>query len=303
MERKKSAWLSAFRLRTLPLAFASIFLGTALAVFNGFFNIWIFVLALVTAFALQILSNIANDYGDGIKGTDNTNRIGPLRTLQSGALNKSELVDGIIVFAVIAFINGCLLLFLASGLKLITILAFLIVGCLAIYAAIKYTVGRNAYGYTGLGDLFVFVFFGIVAVLGTNFLHQHSVNAFSILPAITFGLLSVGVLNVNNMRDLVNDKASGKITIPVRLGIKKSRFYHTAILVIAMLCLVIFTATNFFYWMQWLFMLTLPLYGFHLYKVFTIKTYNEFDPLLKQLAILSTITVLLFGAGLIAAII
>mgnify|MGYP000008369333 CR=1 FL=1 len=303
METKKSAWLSAFRLRTLPLAFASIFLGTALAVFNGYFNSWVFLLALVTAFALQILSNIANDYGDGLKGTDNSHRIGPARALQSGLLNKHELIDGMVVFAVVAFLSGCLLIFLASGLKLVVILSFLIIGCLAIYAAVKYTVGNNAYGYSGFGDLFVFVFFGIVAVLGTNFLHQHSINASSVLPAITFGLLSVGVLNVNNMRDILNDKASGKITIPVRLGIKKSRLYHTIIISVAMLCLVIFTITNYLFWMQWLFVLALPAFGFHLYKIFTIKTYNEFDPLLKQLAILCTICVVLFGIGLIVAVV
>jgi len=302
METKKSAWLSAFRLRTLPLAFSGIFLGTALAVFNGYFNVWVFLLALITAFALQILSNIANDYGDGVKGTDNSKRIGPIRVLQSGALSKIELIEGMIVFGVVAFLSGCLLIFFASGLKLITILSFLVIGCLAIYAAIKYTVGSNAYGYSGLGDIFVFVFFGIVAVLGTNFLHQHSISATSVLPAITFGLLSVGVLNVNNMRDLLNDKASGKITIPVKLGIKRSRYYHAFIIVIALLCLVIFTITNFSFWPQWLFVLLLPSFGFHLYKIFTIKTYNEFDPLLKQLAILSAVTIILFGLGLIVAV-
>lgn len=303
MESKKSAWLSAFRLHTLPLAFAGIFLGTALAVFNGYFNVWVFLLALVTAFALQILSNLANDFGDGIKGTDNNFRIGPARALQSGALNKAELIDGMVVFAVIAFISGCLLIFMAAGLKLVTILSFLIVGCLAIYAAVKYTVGKDAYGYFGFGDLFVFVFFGIVAVLGTNFLHQHSINASSVLPAVTFGLLSVGVLNVNNMRDILNDKASGKITIPVRLGIRKSRVYHAVIISVAMLSLIVFTVSNFVSWFQWLFVLSLPLFGYHLYKIITIKTYNEFDPLLKQLAVLSTVCVVLFGLGLIFSVV
>jgi len=303
METKKSVWLSAFRLRTLPLAFAGIFLGTALAIFNGYFNVWVFLLALITAFALQILSNIANDYGDGVKGTDNSNRIGPTRVLQSGTLSKNELVDGMIVFAVIAFLSGCVLVFLASGLKLITVLSFLIIGCLAIYAAIKYTVGSNAYGYSGFGDIFVFIFFGIVAVLGTNFLHQHGLSTASILPAITFGLLSVGVLNVNNMRDILNDKASGKITIPVRLGIKKSRWYHAVIIVVALLCLIVFTIINFSFWTQWLFVLAIPVFGFHLYKIFTIKTYNEFDPLLKQLAILNTVSIALFGVGLIIAVV
>jgi len=303
MKTKKSAWLSAFRLRTLPLAFAGIFLGTALAIFNGYFNVWVFVLALITAFALQILSNIANDYGDGVKGTDNSNRVGPSRTLQSGKLSKNELVDGMIVFAVVAFISGCVLIFLAAGLKLISVLSFLIIGCLAIYAAVKYTVGKDAYGYSGLGDVFVFVFFGIVAVLGTVFLHQQSINASSILPASTFGLLSVGVLNVNNMRDIINDKASGKITIPVRLGIKNSRWYHTIIISLALFCLIVFTGTNYSFWMQWLFVLLVPAFGYHIYKVFTIKTYNEFDPLLKQLAIMSTICVVLFGVGLIVAVV
>lgn len=302
MKKRKNPWLIAFRLRTLPLAFAAIFLGTALAVFNGYFNVWVFILALLTAFALQILSNLANDYGDSKKGTDNANRIGPPRAMQSGILTSRQMMDGIIVFGSIAFISGSALLFFVSGLTLPVMLIFLLIGLAAIYAAIKYTVGNDAYGYSGFGDVFVFIFFGIVAVGGTTFLHQHQTIASALLPASAFGLLSVGVLNVNNMRDILNDKSSTKITVPVRLGIRKARIYHAVLVTAALLLLIIYTQVKFQYWTQWIFLISLPLFGFHLYKIFTIKTYNEFDPLLKQLAILSALTSIVFGFGLIGAV-
>jgi len=302
MKKRKNPWLIAFRLRTLPLAFAAIFLGTALAIFNGFFNLWVFILALLTAFALQILSNLANDYGDSKKGTDNAYRIGPARAIQSGILTSRQMMDGIIVFGAIAFLCGSALLFFVSGLTLPAMLIFLLIGLAAIYAAVKYTVGNDAYGYSGFGDVFVFIFFGIVAVGGTTFLHQHQTIVSSLLPAAAFGVLSVGVLNVNNMRDILNDKTSDKITVPVRLGIRKARIYHAVLVIVALLFLIIYTQVKFQYWTQWIFLLSLPLFGFHLYKIFTIKTYNEFDPLLKQLAILSAITTVVFGLGLIGAV-
>ncbi len=302
MKKRKNPWLIAFRLRTLPLAFAAIFLGTALAIFNGYFNVWVFLLALLTAFALQILSNLANDYGDSQKGTDNAQRIGPARAMQSGILTARQMMDGIIAFGAIALLSGSTLLFVVSGLNLPIMLIFLLIGFASIYASIKYTVGDDAYGYSGFGDIFVFIFFGIVAVGGTAFLHQHQTIASSLLPAAAFGLLSVGVLNVNNMRDLLNDKASNKITIPVRLGIRNARIYHSILIVVALLFLIIYTQVTFQYCTQWLFLLSLPLFGFHLYKILTIKTYNEFDPLLKQLAILSTVTAVVFGLGLIIAV-
>jgi len=259
-------------------------------------------LALLTAFALQILSNLANDYGDSQKGTDNANRIGPARAVQSGILSTQQMMDGIIAFGAIALLSGSALLFFVSGLNLPLMLIFLLIGLTAIYASIKYTVGKDAYGYSGFGDVFVFIFFGIVAVGGTTFLHQHQTVASSLLPSAAFGLLSVGVLNVNNMRDILNDKTSDKITIPVRLGIRKARIYHSILLIVAILLFITYTQIQFQYWTQWLFLLSLPLFGFHLYKIFTIKTYNEFDPLLKQLAILSTITAVVFGLGLIVAV-
>lgn len=301
MKKRKNPWLIAFRLRTLPLAFAAIFLGTALAIFNGYFNVWVFILALLTAFALQILSNLANDYGDSKKGTDNANRIGPARALQSGILTAQQIMDGIIAFGAIAFLCGSALLFFVSGLNLPIMLIFLLIGLASIYASIKYTIGNDAYGYSGFGDVFVFIFFGIVAVAGTAFLHQHQTIASTLLPATAFGLLSVGVLNVNNMRDILNDKTSHKITIPVRLGIRNARIYHAVLVTAALLFLIVYSQVKFQYWTQWLFLILLPLFGFHLYKIFTIKTYNEFDPLLKQLAILSTLTAVVFGFGLIGA--
>lgn len=301
IKRKPNPWIQAFRLRTLPLAFAGIFLGSTLALYEGYFSWAVFLLALTTAFALQILSNLANDFGDSIKGTDNENRIGPTRAMQSGAISKTEMLDGIIGMASIAFLSGIILLFVASGLSLLIKLLFMVLGLAAIAAAVKYTVGENPYGYEGLGDVFVFIFFGLVAILGTAFLHQHSLKAIQVLPAAAFGLISVGVLNVNNMRDTINDYESGKITLAVRLGTKKARFYHAAILTLSIVCFIIYTYFNYEQWYQWLWLIAVPLFGYHLYKIFTIKLYGEFDPLLKQLALSGFAISILFGLGLILA--
>lgn len=301
IKKKPNPWIKAFRLRTLPLAFASIFLGSTLALYNGYFSWLVFLLALATAFALQILSNLANDYGDSIKGTDNDNRIGPSRAMQSGLISKAEMLDGIIGMATIAFLCGIILLFVASGLSLWLKLLFLALGIAAIVAAVKYTVGENPYGYEGLGDIFVFIFFGLVAILGTVFLHQHTISASQLLPAAAFGLISVGVLNVNNMRDTINDYESGKITLAVRLGTKKARIYHATIVVLSLLFFGLYTYLNYEQAIQWLWLLAVPLFAFHLYKIFTIKLYGEFDPLLKQLALSGFAISILFGLGLIFA--
>jgi len=297
--RKVNPWLQAIRLRTLPLAFAAIFLGSSLALYEGYFSGWVFLMALATAFALQILSNLANDYGDSIKGTDNDNRIGPDRAMQTGLISKKEMLDGIVAMATIAFLCGIILLFVVSGLSIWLKLLFLALGIAAMAAAVKYTVGENPYGYEGLGDMFVFIFFGLVAILGTVFLHQHSLTISQILPAAAFGLISVGVLNVNNMRDTINDYESGKITLAVRLGTKRARLYHAAVISIAILCFALYTYINYEQFYQLLWLLAIPLFGYHLFKIFTIKLYGEFDPLLKQLALSGFAISLLFGAGLI----
>ncbi|MEP1983406.1 MAG: 1,4-dihydroxy-2-naphthoate octaprenyltransferase, partial [Maribacter dokdonensis] len=224
---KVKAWLNAARLRTLPLSISGIFVGTALAAYYGATNVTIFILALCTTIGLQVTSNFANDYGDGVKGTDGDDRIGPKRALQSGLLTAAELKRGIYISIVINAVLIISLIFTSFGIKdVLYPVLFLVLGALAIWAAIKYTVGKSAYGYQGLGDVFVFIFFGLVSVLGSMFLYLKFIDLFAVLPAIAIGLLSVGVLNLNNMRDIKSDTAVGKNTLAVKMGLSKAKKYH-----------------------------------------------------------------------------
>lgn len=233
-------WLKAFRLRTLPLSLSCIFMGNALAMSKGYFSIVIFGLALLTTILLQILSNLANDFGDAIKGTDNENRVGPTRAIQSGKITKTQMKRAIIINAILAFISGLLLIsYSFNSNSLIYILIFVILGIGAIAAAIKYTMGKNPYGYSGLGDLFVFLFFGIIGVIGTYFLQTKQINLNLIFPASVIGLLSAAVLNMNNMRDIENDRASHKNTLVVIIGFNKAKYYHTLLIILSFVFLVI----------------------------------------------------------------
>lgn len=239
------AWISAARLRTLPLSISGILTGSA----YGFmwlnhlekqFTIWIPILAFITTLGFQVLSNFANDYGDGVKGTDNADRVGPMRALQSGAIKPAEMKCAIIITAILSFISAVLLIYTSLGTQAIFVsLFFLCLGLLAIWAAIKYTVGNNAYGYRGLGDVFVFVFFGPVSVLGIFYLLTLELNWILLLPAITIGLLSVAVLNLNNMRDKESDAKAGKNTIVVKLGLPVAKRLHYVIIGIAFISAVL----------------------------------------------------------------
>lgn len=238
-------WLQAFRLRTLPLAFAAITMGAFVANIEGKLNWSVYGLALLTATLLQILSNLANDYGDFKKGTDNENRVGPTRALQSGAITEKAMLNAVILFSVFSLVSGLLLLYVGlkdfSDWRTLTMLG---IGLAAIAAAIKYTVGKSAYGYSGLGDVFVFIFFGLVSVLGSYFLMTGVLSYQPVLPAISVGCLAVGVLNINNIRDIENDKASNKITLAVKLGRAKAKTYQMVITLAAFLALSNFISTN-----------------------------------------------------------
>ena len=219
------AWVSAARIRTLPLSVSGILIGSSYAYFLGKFSFSVFVIAILTTISYQLLSNFANDYGDGVKGTDD-NRIGPKRTVQSGLISPVLMKKGMVILSLISSFLTLALIILAFGLNSFYILIFAALGGLAIFSAIKYTVGKFAYGYFGLGDLFVFVFFGLISVLGSNFLFD-SILEFKLMnPAIVLGLLSVGVLNLNNMRDIKNDADCGKKTLAVLLGAHKAKIYH-----------------------------------------------------------------------------
>lgn len=229
-------WLQAFRLKTLPLAFASITMGAFVANIDNSLKWSVYLLALLTATLLQILSNLANDYGDYKKGTDNENRVGPTRALQSGIISEKSMLNAVIFFAALSLVSGVFLIYIGlKDFKDFTTLIMLVLGITAIAAAIKYTVGKGAYGYSGLGDIFVFIFFGLVAVIGTYFLMTKEVESAIISIAISIGCLAVGVLNINNLRDIENDKASNKITLAVKLGRQKTKTYQTILTIVAFL--------------------------------------------------------------------
>ncbi|MFM2481913.1 1,4-dihydroxy-2-naphthoate polyprenyltransferase [Celerinatantimonas sp. YJH-8] len=221
-----SAWIEAMRLRTLPVATASILLGSALAVYHHSFRSSVFVLSLVTALLLQILSNFANDYGDAVKGTDDETRVGPRRAVQSGVISLSAMKRAVLVCAGLAVLSGIALLAVSLGHHWKAWLCFIGLGIMAIIAAITYTMGRLPYGYRGFGDVSVFLFFGLLGVAGSYYLHTGSLEPAIWLPAIASGLLSAAVLNINNIRDLEPDRAAGKHTLAVRLGGKSARIYH-----------------------------------------------------------------------------
>ncbi len=294
------SWIKAFRLRTLPLALASVLMGSFVAINTQSYRLNVIVLAIITTLLLQILSNLANDYGDGIKGTDNDDRLGPKRTVQSGEITPRQMKNGIIVFSLLSFISGAWLIFESTYFS-ITSVVFLILGIGAIAASIKYTVGRKAYGYSGFGDLFVFIFFGPVAVIGTSYLASQTFNYTIILPAFAIGFLSTGVLNLNNMRDITNDKKSGKHTIALNLGIAKAKIYHYLLICSSLTLLLIYSALNYISIWQFMYVIMFPLF---IYDLVQIKRTNEnklLDPFLKSLALSILTLTILFGIGLLIA--
>lgn len=283
---KIKAWLNAARLRTLPLSVSGIIVGAALGNFYGYQNWIIFILALLTTIGFQVTSNFANDYGDGVKGTDNEHRVGPKRALQSGILTREELKKGIVISIIIDLFLSITLLIVAFGTEnYLLILIFFGLALASIWAAIKYTVGATAYGYRGLGDLFVFIFFGLVGVLGSLFLFTKFLTISSILPAIAIGLLSTGVLNLNNLRDAISDKNSGKNTLVVKMGYAKAKVYHYLLLGVSFLSMLIFTLLHYNSWYNFIHLtLFIPL-AFHAVRVSNTKEPRLLDPELKKVAL------------------
>jgi len=290
-------WINAFRLRTLPLAFSCIIMGSGLAFGDDQFNLTVFVLALITTLFLQILSNLANDYGDFVKGTDNKNRVGPERTLQAGLITKDEMVTAMWIIALLCSVFGVWLIYEGTkGLDLHRAGLFAILGLAAMGAAVKYTMGKNPYGYAGLGDVFVFLFFGWLGVIGSYFLHTHSIDIKIVLPASAIGFFTTAVLNINNMRDHEADAKSGKNTLVVRIGISWAKRYHFMLNFIGVLFIVLYTvpainAILFF------------LFGFVLFikparEILRSKDYTSFDPYLKKQAIAIFLFTIIFVVGL-----
>ncbi|MQP52353.1 1,4-dihydroxy-2-naphthoate octaprenyltransferase [Flavobacterium sp. LMO9] len=276
-------WIQAARLRTLPLSISGIIVGSAYAYHQGFSDWRIVILALLTTLGLQVLSNYANDYGDGVKGTDD-NRIGEKRLVAAGVITANQMKKAVIITSVLTFSIALLLIYIAFGKENFALsLIFILLGIGSIGAAIKYTVGKSAYGYSGFGDLFVFIFFGWVSVVGSNFLFTHFIDWKLFLPATAIGLLSVAVLNLNNMRDIENDKIAGKNTLVVKMGLENAKKYQNYLISVSFLFLLLFT---FFFNMNFFQFLIVYLFlGKHLINVEKSNKYEDFDPELKKVAL------------------
>lgn len=274
-------------------------MGSFLAIHDGKYTWLVIILAAVTTTLLQILSNLANDYGDSQKGTDNQQRLGPLRTVQSGEISPPQMRKAMWVFSLLSLFSGIGLLYFAFADEFLTSLIFLLIGLAAIGAAIKYTVGRKAYGYAGFGDLFVFVFFGLVGVIGSYYLNTSWWRFDILLPAVSVGFLSTGVLNLNNMRDIDNDLESGKMTLASRLGYLKAKIYHTILILCALIAATIYVVLSYNSPWNFLFLLVVPLMLFDLKNVISKKEHAKLDPYLKKLAIQTFLFTVLFGIGIL----
>ena len=299
---KTSAWIHAFRLRTLPLSFSGIILGSFIAYQNGIWNPLIFTLAMLTTVLFQILSNLANDLGDSLKGTDNLDRVGPTRAVQSGKISLAEMKNAVILFSILSIISAIGLIYISSTGKGTSFFVFYIaLALLCVLAAITYTIGKKAYGYYGLGDIFVFIFFGFVSTVGVYNLYPENIvlsqfNWNILLPASTIGLLSVAVLNLNNMRDRVNDEKVGKRTFVVKIGGNIAKLYHSILILLAIILMAVYLV-NFQTSNKWFFMLVFPglMLLLHARRVLQTKTERAFDPELKVVS-LTTFAISIFFA-------
>ena len=291
---KLKAYIRSFRLRTLPLSVAGIVLGTLLAASDGEFHAGRFALAVVTVLLLQILSNVANELGDTLRGTDGDERQGMVYSLQSGEITIAAMKRLIIWLIVLSAVSGVALvatsfsaLFSREGVTM------LLLGALAIAAALGYTLGRRPYGYMGLGDLFVFLFFGLLSTVGGYFLMCWQVDWSVSLPAAVCGLWSVGVLNINNIRDMESDRKN-RITVPILLGERRAKIYQSLLELLPFVLLTVYCLLHEGTWSDYLFWLFLPLYVAHLVGVWRVEG-RQLDARLPQLSLLTIAACVAFG--------
>jgi 1,4-dihydroxy-2-naphthoate octaprenyltransferase len=293
-------WIEAARVRTLPLSVSGILVGSFYAMSQSMFNWKIIIFALSTTLGLQVLSNFANDYGDGIKGTDNDDRIGPKRAIQSGTITPQAMKVAMFFMTVFTLLSALLLIYVSfKGKYILYSVFFLLLGILAISSAIRYTVGKNPYGYRGLGDVFVFLFFGLVSTFGIYFMFSKSIDWLLLLPATAIGFLSVGVLNLNNMRDEESDKKVGKNTLVVQKGSKWAKKYHFFLVISSMVLVLLFAYLKNFNFDQYIFVVAyFPLLS-HLITVYKNKNHKLLDPELKKLALSTFLLSVLLSLALI----
>lgn len=293
-------WIEAARVRTLPLSVSGIIVGSFYAMSQAMFNWNIVFYALLTTLGLQILSNFANDYGDGVKGTDNDDRVGPKRAIQKGTITPFAMKNAMILMSVVTLCFAALLIYYAfKESYLLYSFLFFILGILAVASAIRYTVGKGAYGYRGYGDVFVFVFFGLVSTFGVYFMFSKHIDWLLLLPATAIGFLSVGVLNLNNMRDEESDRKAGKNTIVVQKGGEWAKNYHYFLIISAMVFVVVFAILNNFHFDQYLFLAAYFPLTSHLITVRKNRNPKLLDPELKRLALSTFFLSVLLALSLI----
>lgn len=297
LTNKKQAWLHAIRLRTLPLALSSILMGSFLAAMADSFRWEVLALAALTTIFLQILSNLSNDYGDSVHGADSEHREGPVRAVQSGLIALPEMKRAMVLLVILSLLSGLTLLYISfASLRLF--LTFLGLGVAAIVAAITYTSGKKPYGYAGLGDISVFLFFGLLGVCGTYFLHTLHFDPIVLIPAASMGMFSTTVLNINNIRDIVSDTKAGKKSIPVRIGRKNAVAYNWALILMGNALVLAFAFSK----QEWGCLLALVVFPLMLHvgrSVSSKANPRELDPFLKKMAISTLIWVLVFGGGIL----
>lgn len=290
-------YIKAARLRTLPLSISGIIVGSFLAVSSGFFDWYIFILSIFTTIGFQVISNFANDYGDGIKGTD-TIRMGEERMVSSGKISPKQMKLAIIYTSILTIIIAVMLIYKAFGSSNFGYsLLFFCLGIISVIAAVKYTIGGSAYGYSGFGDLFVFVFFGLLSVLGSYFLYTKQVHFTNLLPALSIGLLSTAVLNLNNMRDCENDKISNKNTIVVKIGSKAAKRYHYSLLFLSLVFAIIFVISKYTKIVQFIFLIAYIPLSIHSIYVYKSEDASNLDGELKKVALSTFLFAILFGLG------
>lgn len=294
-KNKLKAAIFSMRLRTLPLSLAGVVLGLMLALKAYDASAGLIVFLLLTTVCLQVLSNLSNELGDFLRGTDGEQREGPQYSLAQGALEVADFKKLVALFVVLCCVFGVAMIWCSFG----TFFAWkptvlLLLGVAAIWAAMHYTLGKNPYGYRGLGDLFVFIFFGLTSVLGAYFVVAHTIDScLLLLPAVTIGCFSVGVLNVNNIRDMESD-AANRVTIPLKVGALNAKIYQTVLIIFAWLCMLLFTLTTYTSPVNFLYGLTLPLFSMHLRMVWT-RDGSSLDPALPLLVLTTFAFAILAG--------
>ena len=296
MRTSLRSWIRAARPRTVLLSLSGVLMGGFLAFAESpEVNPWTVAFCALTAITLQILSNLANDYGDYKKGVDNAHRTGPERTLQSGALTERQMRVGIAITAIIALIAGALLIFVFARLTWAELAVFAALGLGAIMAALLYTLGKHPYGYRGLGDLFCFIFFGLVAVAGTFYLATKTIDFAVFLPATAMGCCSNAVLNINNMRDYENDKASGKNSLVVKIGLRNAFLYHVSLITLTFVCLTVYLLLKHQPFYTYAFWLLSPLFIKDLITIHKQQERGVPDRLLPRQVLHTLLLTLVFG--------